>query len=336
MSPKLFLILDFPIKISYTIFSSPTHLVLVDVITVITAASSANHEFPTRYLQPIFRNKNAIWIQTPKKRRHLAPREVCEKKFSIINTSIYRHKLQWTVPLYRNFNLLGYTWNTWSSRIAWMNLSLLSPTPHVNTKTEAVLEMSWIKKIKPMDNVQNTSQAYCVQQAALLHFTEVYTRGIHCLLSSGHMRLMESKPTSFLCETVMALLSKHAHFTHFPLFNSHSDLILYNVLYKLWPSLGFRKFTSWSPNHTTTFRSENPDGDFPVYLRIWPPRKQATDGKEAVQPEGHTNISLMKRQFVVNHTVRETEISSFIDSWVTNTPVKMLCPHKKLIVLTSP
>jgi len=111
-----------------------------------------------------------------------------------------------------------------------MNLSLPSPTPHMNTKTEAVLETSWIKKTKPMDNFQNISQAYCVQQAALLHFIEAYTTGIHCLLSSGHMRLMESKPTSFLCGTVMALLSKHARFTHFPLFNSHSDLILYNIL----------------------------------------------------------------------------------------------------------
>ena len=85
MSPKLYLISDFPIKISHTIFSSPSHLVLVDVITVITVASSTSHEVPTRYLQPIFRNKNAIWIQTPKKRQpHLAPREVCEKAFSKI------------------------------------------------------------------------------------------------------------------------------------------------------------------------------------------------------------------------------------------------------------
>jgi hypothetical protein len=85
MSPKLYLILDFRIKISYAIFSSPTHLVLVDLITVITVASNTNHEVPTRYLQPIFRNKNAIWIQTPKKRQSLlAPTEVCENKFSII------------------------------------------------------------------------------------------------------------------------------------------------------------------------------------------------------------------------------------------------------------
>ena len=44
------------------------------------------------------------------------------------------------------------------------------------------------------------------------------------------MRLTASKPTSFLCETVMALIPKHALFTHFPLFNSHSDFILYNIL----------------------------------------------------------------------------------------------------------
>ena len=32
-----------------------------------------------------------------------------------------------------------------------------------------------------MDSVQNISQAYCVQQAALLHFTEAYTTGIYTL-----------------------------------------------------------------------------------------------------------------------------------------------------------
>jgi len=75
-----------------------------------------------------------------------------------------------------------------------------------------------------MDNVQNISLAYLVQQAALLHLIEVYTTGIHCLLSSGHMRLTESKPVSFLSETVTALLLKHVRFTHFPLFNTHFDL----------------------------------------------------------------------------------------------------------------
>lgn len=85
MSPKLHLILASPIKISYPIFSSPTHLVLVDFITVTTVASSTNHAVPTRYLQPIFRNKNAIWIQIPKKRQpHLQPREARENEFSII------------------------------------------------------------------------------------------------------------------------------------------------------------------------------------------------------------------------------------------------------------
>jgi hypothetical protein len=39
-------------------------------------------------------------------------------------------------------------------------------------------------------------------------------------------------------------------------------------------------------------------------------------------------ISLMKRQFVVSHTTRQTEIPALIDSCVTNTPfVKMLCPQ---------
>jgi hypothetical protein len=77
-----------------------------------------------------------------------------------------------------------------------------------------------------MDNVQNISQDYRVQQAALLHFVEVYTTSIHCLLSSGHMRPTESKPNFFLSKTVKALLSKHARFIRFPLFNSHVDLRL--------------------------------------------------------------------------------------------------------------
>ena len=36
----------------------------------------------------------------------------------------------------------------------------------------------------------------------------------------------------------------------------------------------------------------------------------------------------MKRPFVVTHKIRQTEIAALLDSWVTNTPVKMLCPHK--------
>jgi hypothetical protein len=36
-------------------------------------------------------------------------------------------------------------------------------------------------------------------------------------------------------------------------------------------------------------------------------------------------MSLMKRQFVVTHTLRQTEIPALLDSWVTNTHcVKML------------
>jgi hypothetical protein len=41
------------------------------------------------------------------------------------------------------------------------------------------------------------------------------------------------------------------------------------------------------------------------------------------------DISLMKEQFVVTHTIRQTEIPALLDSWVTNTPsIKMLCPQK--------
>ena len=40
------------------------------------------------------------------------------------------------------------------------------------------------------------------------------------------------------------------------------------------------------------------------------------------------NISLMKRQFVITHTIRQAKIPTLLDSWVTNTPsLKMLCPH---------
>jgi hypothetical protein len=39
---------------------------------------------------------------------------------------------------------------------------------------------------------------------------------------------------------------------------------------------------------------------------------------------------LMKWQFVITHTILQTEVSALLDSWVTNTPsVKMLCPQKK-------
>jgi hypothetical protein len=40
-------------------------------------------------------------------------------------------------------------------------------------------------------------------------------------------------------------------------------------------------------------------------------------------------LSLMKRQFVETHTIRHTEIPELLDSWVTDTPVKMLCLRKK-------
>ena len=40
-------------------------------------------------------------------------------------------------------------------------------------------------------------------------------------------------------------------------------------------------------------------------------------------------ISLMKRQFVVTHTIRQTEMPALLDSCVTNTPsVKTFYPQK--------
>jgi hypothetical protein len=66
-----------------------------------------------------------------------------------------------------------------------MNLSLPPPNPAREYKNRISSRNVVDKKTKPMDNVQNMSQAYCVQQAALLHFMEVYTTGIHCLAVLG-------------------------------------------------------------------------------------------------------------------------------------------------------
>jgi len=39
----------------------------------------------------------------------------------------------------------------------------------------------------------------------------------------------------------------------------------------------------------------------------------------------------MKQQFVITHTMHQTELPALLDSWVTNTPsVKMLYPQKKI------
>jgi hypothetical protein len=48
-------------------------------------------------------------------------------------------------------------------------------------------------------------------------------------------------------------------------------------------------------------------------------------------PKSNTakGMSPMKRQFVVTHTIRQTEIPALLDIWLTNTPsVKILCLHK--------
>jgi len=45
----------------------------------------------------------------------------------------------------------------------------------------------------------------------------------------------------------------------------------------------------------------------------------------------------MKQQFVVTYTIRQTQISELLDSWVTNTPyVKMLCPQYNYLSLYFP
>jgi hypothetical protein len=42
----------------------------------------------------------------------------------------------------------------------------------------------------------------------------------------------------------------------------------------------------------------------------------------------------MKQQFVVTHTIRQTEVTALQDRWVANTPcAKLLCPQKKLLSL---
>jgi hypothetical protein len=45
---------------------------------------------------------------------------------------------------------------------------------------------------------------------------------------------------------------------------------------------------------------------------------------------GRSGLSLMKRQFVLTHTFRQSQISAFLSSWVTTTPsVHMLCPQNQ-------
>jgi len=47
------------------------------------------------------------------------------------------------------------------------------------------------------------------------------------------------------------------------------------------------------------------------------------------EAQAQDKVSLIKRQFVVTHTIRQTKIPAQADSWVTNTPsVKILCPQK--------
>jgi hypothetical protein len=44
----------------------------------------------------------------------------------------------------------------------------------------------------------------------------------------------------------------------------------------------------------------------------------------------------MKRQFVVTHTIRQTDIPALLDSCVTKTPsVTILCPQELLVLIFS-
>jgi len=46
-------------------------------------------------------------------------------------------------------------------------------------------------------------------------------------------------------------------------------------------------------------------------------------------------ISLMKDQFVVTHTIHQTEIATLLDSWVTDiSSVKNACPQKLLCIFS--
>jgi hypothetical protein len=55
---------------------------------------------------------------------------------------------------------------------------------------------------------------------------------------------------------------------------------------------------------------------------------------EATRVLSYTHASLMKPQFVVTHTIRQTEIPTLLDSWITNTPsVNILCPQQNILSL---
>jgi len=46
-------------------------------------------------------------------------------------------------------------------------------------------------------------------------------------------------------------------------------------------------------------------------------------------------ISLLMQQFVVTHTIHQTEIATLLDSWVTDIPsVKNACPQKLLRIFS--
>jgi len=45
---------------------------------------------------------------------------------------------------------------------------------------------------------------------------------------------------------------------------------------------------------------------------------------------GRPDLSLMNCQCILTHTVRQTEIPALLGSWVTNTPIHMLCPQNQI------
>jgi hypothetical protein len=78
---------------------------------------------------------------------------------------------------------------------------------------------------------------------------------------------------------------------------------------------------------------------FRFYLRHWLQINllQPQISRCIVGPTKETRlnkISLMKRQFVVTHTVPKSDISALVDSWVTNTrSLKTPCPQQNCLSL---
>jgi hypothetical protein len=62
-----------------------------------------------------------------------------------------------------------------------------------------------------------------------------------------------------------------------------------------------------------------------------------TDQAKFYDRPARSMIPLMKQEFAVTHTIRQTKISALADSCVTNTPsVKMPWPQKKIVSIVFP